>query len=240
MYLASSISQAWWLALLGGIVGGYLVFRLTRRRFEPFAVKFYVNLFKVLPGLGMISVDEFREYNGASVGLYELEPMRQIVYRGIKAVVIGLCDGGRKSVVHWTQTNDYSVGFNFTKDLEMLPRDSEFRVFRPEIIVRQQADGYVVGISVVDSWWQAHKHDEEIKKFVIGVIEEVGVVILILAALPFAMFRPFYGAKSVFFWDKQMRRVARIAQTVGLKEWDGPGYSYSNDFVTVSFRFLHR
>jgi hypothetical protein len=237
-YLASSIPQAWWLGLIGGVLGGYLVFWLARSRFEPFEVCFYINFFKVLTGIGLISLEEGREYNGASKGINLLEPMRKIKAEGARAVVIGLYDRERKAVVHWPQTDAYSLGFKFKKNLDMVPRHPEFEAFPPDVFIRPTPMGYAVGITVPTYWWEAHKDGDDIKKFVTAVESEMWTTDLILVVVPSAVFAPYYGGKSVFFWDKQLERADRIAEASGLKKETGQHSRYSNEFFTVTARLL--
>ncbi|MGO4212677.1 hypothetical protein AB4Y89_21645 [Terriglobus sp. 2YAB30_2] len=239
IYLAHDFPHAAWVPVIAGMFGGCWYYEsVGRNRFEPFAVSFRIEFFYVLTGIGIITEDEFRAYNGQAIGINRLEPLQQMVEKGVKAIVVGLCDRNRRTLVHWTQEGIYSSGFSFRKRLDMIPSRKEFGAWHPGFFIRSASTRYVVGISVPTPWWQANKDGEGIKKFVIAVEDGDWETNLILATIPDAVFAPYYGDRGSFFWEKRVERADRVAEASGLRKSAHWYSTYSNECFTVAIQFV--
>jgi len=237
-YFVQLFSGAFWLSVLGGMVGAVLVVWLTKTpRLEPFAVNFRIDFWEILIGMKLITEKEFAEYNGASTGINRLDPARKIICEGIEAVFMGSgYRNGCHLLVYWPQFHEYSHNFSFRKRLEMIPPNETLRPYYPFLFIDQTRNGYEIGISLATEWWDLHKDDPQVAAFVVGVSRGNFVTDLVLAFVPPALIG-LYCSMNSWRWGRIFARVDRHVKKLG---WtpeprkNDERASYSRNFFTVT------
>lgn len=243
-YFIQLFSGTFWISVLGGVVGAFLIAFLTwllkGREPDPFKVNFHIDLWKVLIGMKLVTEEEFAAYNGASTGINRLDPARRMIYEGIDLVCLGSYRGGHKVKIYWTQFHEFSSGFAFEKRLEVVPREGLLSSYPARLFMKYRwGRDYEIGLYLATEWWDKHKDDPEVASFVTEVRREMFTTELVLGKVPGGMIH-LYVYLDTLNWHRRFKRAERSLKELGWNKVldDGPRTTFSRGFIRVTLDAL--